>query len=172
MIIKIKPIMMIFVCVFDLCIVVVFSMMFISGSGLTLYEWYIFIISIIFIFLSFSLPTKRITLTPEKFSGYWKIVIGPIKIYESNHYQFYWKNVNGIYAILPLWLPLKAIGISATRNGRPTLQIFGYGYTKRRESLTYIADHVSPEVIGPSVQKLIKKYRRQLAKKGNNNDIG
>ncbi len=157
----------------------IFSIFFAVGSAFMLvdyftsdkipsaYDWYILIIGIpLIIGFLFIIPTKKIFYSDEKLSIYWKIGIGPLKIYESNHYQIYWRNVKNIGSILPLWLPIKVIGIAATRNGRTTLQIIGYGYTHTKESLVYIADHVPPEVIDEDVQRLIEKYRKKLAKKG------
>ena len=166
MVVKIKLVWKIIWFLISIILIISYSNAFISGYKLSMYEWYIFIVACPFIICSvFILKTKRITFSDEKLSVYWKIGIGRFKIYESNHYQIYWRNVKNIGSILPLWLPIKVIGIAATRNGRTTLHITGYGYTHTKESLIYIADHVKREAIDEDVQRLIKKYRKKLAKK-------
>ena len=167
MVTKIKNGWQIFTIFFGLGFIIAMIDIITSQDGPSYYEWFVFITSgpVILIGSIFIVPTKKIFYSDEKLSGYWKIGIGSLKIYESNNYQIYWRNVKNIGSILPLWLPIKVIGIAATRNGRTTLHITGYGYTHTKESLIYIADHVRPEVIDEDVQRLIKKYREKLAKK-------
>ena len=104
MVIKIKFIWIIITSLFAIAGTVVFLNAIISDSELSFYEWFVYLTGIpLFVIGSiFILPTKKITLTPEKLSVYWKIAIGAFKIYESNHYQIYWRNVKNISSILPL----------------------------------------------------------------------
>ena len=167
MTIRIKLIWRIFSISFAICGAFMLLDYFTGDKIPSAYDWYVLIIGIPFIIgCLFIIPSKKISYSDEKLSVYWKIGIGRFKIYESNHYQIYWRNVKNIGSIMPLWLPIKVIGIEATRNGRTTLHITGYGYTHTKESLIYIADHVRPEVIDEDVQRLIEKYRKKLAKKG------
>lgn len=117
----------------------------------------------------FMAPTMRMTLSNHGISVYWKIGVGPFKIWEQTNYHLRWQDVSKVYSQFPAWLPFHAIGVIGQQGQKPRMFYLGLIMTKKKESLMYLADHLGSEVIEKNVQKLIEKYRKQLAKKAHAN---
>ncbi len=168
MISKIKNSWVIFGYLFGFGLIIMLSdILFLSDKNLDFGDWFDVIFGIPFIFLIFfSLPTKKIIYSEDMVSVYWKIAVGKWMIYESNHYSLEWKNINRIYSIIPLWSGFHHIIIYGYRNGHGSPLMLGSQYTKKKEALIYIADHVRSEVIDDNIAKLIRKYRKRAEKKG------
>ncbi len=145
-----------------------FTRAFFLGYELSTYDWYILLVSmpVCIVGFGFILPTKKIIFSEQKISVYWKIAIFKWILYESSHYSMEWKNVKKFYPFIPLWLGFHYIIIYGYRNGHGSPLIIGSQYTKKKESLVYIADHVRSEVIDDNIAKLIRKYRKRAEKKG------
>ncbi len=139
----------------------------VNNAALTFQEWFILITlpfsTLIFVFI---IQTLVYTFTPYGASVYWKIGFGRLKLWEQKNYQLSWRNIVRIYSVLPVWIPFHMIGVSGIQDGVQGRNFFiGTLTTKKKESLLYIAEHVSPKVIDDEVKRLVKRYQAKARKK-------
>lgn len=107
-------------------------------------------------------PGTRIVFSEKDIKVNFIILIGSFKIFEKKGRCLPWQEVGNVFSYFPIWLPFKAIGVLGFQNQKRRMFFLGTLTTKKKESLVYVGDHVSPEAIDEDVQRLIEKYRRQL----------
>lgn len=114
-----------------------------------------------FIFL-FILPTLRVTLDEHGVFAYWKVGVGPLKLWELKNFHFRWQDILHVYSLNPRWFPLHMIGIIGFRGEKRHMFFIGSLMTHKKKALLYLADHVGKGVIDQEVKNMIQRYRKQL----------
>jgi hypothetical protein len=104
----------------------------------------------------FIIPTVRITFFEDKINVYWKIGMGKFHIYEMKKYQIYYKNVNSVWSICPVWFPIPLLMISGDGNNL----VLGGLLTKKKETFKFLADHINPKVMDSSSRRILEKYKK------------
>lgn len=134
-----------------------------TGLPTNLSGW-LFLISIPYVtyIVVFLGPGTRIVFSEKDIKVNFLILIGSIKIFEKKGWCLPWQEVGNVFSYFPIWLPFKAIGVLGFQDRKRRMFFLGTLTTKKKESLVYVGDHVSPEAIDDDVQRLIEKYRRQL----------
>lgn len=146
------------------CVTLVSS--FIETKTLSFVGWFLLILMPYAVYIGFFLgPGTRIVFSEKDIKVNFIILIGSFKIFEKKGWCLPWQEVGNVFSYFPVWLPFKAIGVLGFQNQKRRMFFLGTLTTKKKESLVYVGDHVSPEAIDEDVQRLIEKYRRQLQKK-------
>ncbi len=106
--------------------------------------------------------TTRITLSEKGIFVSRNMGLGWIM---PKKYGFYWHEIKSVDSILFAFIPVKIFWIIGTWKGRHHQILLGNLWTKKREALVYILDHVHREVFKKSTYKLDHKYKKKLEKK-------
>ncbi len=124
-----------------------------------IFPWMIILaIPLELVFVLFLLPTFRLFFSEKGIKRYWKIGIGRYILWEENRYSLQWNNVTSVFSVLPLWLPIKMIGVGGRTNRRYLVFFVGTYTTQKKDAIIYIVNHVKTEVISNDVKKIVKKY--------------
>lgn len=139
---------------------------FVQGESFTIREIFILVTFPLLVYaFVFMALTMRVILSRQGIKVYWKVGMGSLKVWEQNNYYLSWQDVVNVYSQLPTWLPFHAIGVIGQQKKKVRMFYLGLIMAKKKESLIYFADHLSPEIIDEDVQELIEKYRQQLQKR-------
>lgn len=110
------------------------------------------------------LLTLRIHFAKDGITIYWKIGIGPVKLWEQMNYHLNWDQISYAFSQFAIWIPFHLIGVVGHQGHIPRSFFIGSLMTHKKKALVYIGDHAKSAVIGEDLRRLIEKYRRQLNK--------
>ncbi len=106
--------------------------------------------------------TTRVTLSTKGIFVSRSMGIGWLM---PKEYGFLWHEIKSVESFFFTFIPFKIFWIDGTWKGRHQQILLGNLWTKKREALVYIADHVHRDIFKKSAYRLAQKYKKKLEKK-------
>lgn len=161
MTIRFKTSWIIFAVTFGIIGMIVFIMQVIEFGLFKNRNFMMLIASPVFILIIFVFPTARIHFSESYLKSECKIGFSSL-VLSHKQYEIQWRHVYSVSSLFWYWFPFQFIGVS----GDGKMIYLGSFFTRRNESLLYMAEHVKPEKMDKDTRKIIEKIRsRQAAQK-------
>jgi hypothetical protein len=110
--------------------------------------------------MCFIVPTLRIDLSEDGIGSYWYVGFPFKKIWERERFLG-WSDVEGAFMLTPRPF-ISMYGISGGTGRRRETFTIGAFTTDTKQALLFIADHVRPDAIHPSIRDRLAQYRQDL----------